>query len=176
MAEQPKEQTEQGAAETKKKKKPLGLVIVAVLMIAEAAAVFLVVSKTSGASSVQAAEIEGQGDHLHATVELPVIKGHFQNLTTGRVWDWETEIFLKVSEAHAEHVGAELEKRKAEISDGIAKIYRQAQHSHLREPGLQTLTRQVSAYLDKTLGKDPEGHAQFERVLIPKCDGYPAEF
>jgi hypothetical protein len=58
----------------------------------------------------------------------------------------------------------------------IATIFRQAQHSQLKEPGMQTITRQVAKYLDTVFGEDPEGEPYIQRVLVPKCDGYPADF
>jgi hypothetical protein len=29
---------------------------------------------------------------------------------------------------------------------------------------------------DEFFGSDPEGHSRIERVLVPVCDGYPADF
>ncbi|MCC6283946.1 MAG: hypothetical protein IT439_01400 [Phycisphaerales bacterium] len=162
---------------TKKKKPPIFLLAVAGMMAVEGAAVFLFVSKTMGANKAHAAEIVGAEEaHADATVELQVIQAHFQNASSGKTWDWDVEVFVKVRESKSEGVKAQLEQRKAEISDGIAKIFRQALHSHLREPGLQTVSRLLTAYLNETLGEDPEGHSFFERVLIPKCDGYPSEY
>ncbi len=43
-------------------------------------------------------------------------------------------------------------------------------------PGSETLTRQLTAMFDEFFGPDPEGHSRIERVLVPVCDGYPADF
>ncbi|MBX3363246.1 MAG: hypothetical protein KF866_00650 [Phycisphaeraceae bacterium] len=160
-----------------KSRKPLVIGAVAAIMVIEAVAVVLLVSLTSGGSRAAAAQLDGAAEAAgEASTEIQVVQTRFQNLSSGRVWDWETEIYLKVKNKHAEQVRSQLERRKAEIADGISKIFRQAQHSQLREPGLQTVTRQVTAYLEKAIGVDAEGNPYIERVLIPKCDGYPADF
>jgi flagellar basal body-associated protein FliL len=68
-----------------------------------------------------------------------------------------------------------LETRAAEMKEGISMIFRRAQHTHLREPGLETLNRQLTSFLDSVFGKDAEQKSRIERVVIPKCKGYPAE-
>jgi flagellar basal body-associated protein FliL len=162
---------------SKKKKPPIFLLAVAGIMVVEGAAVFLFVSKNMGGNKAQAAELAGADQaQADATIELPVTAAQYQNASSGKTWDWTIEVFIKVRESKGDYVKGQLEKRKAEINDGIAKIFRQAMHSHLREPGLQTITRLLTAYLNETLGEDPEGHSYFERVLVPKCDGYPSEY
>ena len=62
------------------------------------------------------------------------------------------------------------------MRDAISRIYRRAQLAQLREPGSETITRQLTAMLDEFFGPDPEGHSMIERVLVPVCDGYSADF
>ena len=52
-------------------------------------------------------------------------------------------------------------------------IIRRSAHAHLTEPGLETLHRQISAYVEGVFGFDPEGEPLVERVLLPKCQGLP---
>jgi flagellar basal body-associated protein FliL len=165
-------------ADAPAKKSPVKTIgIVAGLMIAEAAAVYFVMSST-GPKPAEATDVHLEGADGHdteASVELPLMEEKFQNLQTGRVWLWDVEIYLKVKAKHEEFVTAQLESRQAEIKEEISMIFRRAQHSNLKEPGLETIKRQVSAYISHALGKDAEGHERFERVVIPKCKGFPAD-
>jgi flagellar basal body-associated protein FliL len=165
-------------AKAEKKGLPIKTIgVVAGLMIAEAAGVFFFVSATgprsqsAGAQTIQGAD---QAD-LDASVEVPLIEDKFQNMQTGRVWIWDTEIVLKVRARNEAYVTKELEKRHAEIGEGIALIFRRSPHSNLKEPGLETVNRQVAAYMNQVLGKDGEGKDRLDRVVIPKCKGFPAD-
>lgn len=159
-----------------KKKGPKGAIIVAALMAVEAGAVFMV-AKMTGPKPVEAAvEVQkgdGHDDHA-ATVEIPLAEERFQNMQTGQVWVWDTEIALKVPARNEEAVSKVLESRGSEIKEGLAAIFRRAQHSQLKEPGLETINRQLTAFVNQMVGKDAEGHERVERVLIPKCRGFPA--
>lgn len=164
------------AAPAKKGGPPVKLLgIVAGLMIAEAAGVFMV-AKMTGPAKVEAAPLaKGDGHDQEATVEISLVDDRFQNMQTGRVWLWDTEIVLKVKAKNEEYVNKVLESRAAEIKEGVALVFRRAQHNQLKEAGLETLNRQLSAYLDDVVGKDADGKERIERVVIPKCKGFPAE-
>jgi flagellar basal body-associated protein FliL len=164
------------APEPKKKGSIKVIAMVAGLMIAEAAGVYALVGMTGSGTQQAAAEIHGaeQGE-LQQLVEIDLVDDKFQNMQSGRVWIWDTQIVLKVKKKNQEFVEGELAKRAAEIREGIAQIMRRAQHAHLREPDLTTLNRQLTAYLDKAFGPDPDGSTRLERVLLPKCKGYQIE-
>jgi hypothetical protein len=66
-------------------------------------------------------------------------------------------------------------KRTSEIQEGIAQIIRRAQHSHLKEADLVTVSRQVAAFADKVFGHDAQGNSRVERIMIPKCRGVDVE-
>ncbi len=51
-------------------------------------------------------------------------------------------------------------------------MFRRASPNQLREPGLETLNRQVTAYVERILGKDSEGRERIEKVMIPRCRGF----
>lgn len=174
------EQEAPAPAEGAKKKDGNGrrlLLVVAGIMLLEGAAVVAFLRFTAPPSA-RANELGGlaQADG-EALREVELIHTRFQNVATGRVWDWETEIHLKVRVKHQGRVEEMLENRKAEIHEGLARIFRKAQHSHLREAGLQTITRQIEGYVHEVFGADPAtGETLVERVIMPKCDGYPADF
>lgn len=167
----------QGEPEKKKKPPIVAIGAVLVVMIVEAAVVFVVAGMTSGGSSAAASELlDGRTAAGEAMVEVPVFSGKFQNLTSGRVYIWETEIVLEVRQKNAAHITQQLEQRQAAVREAIARIYRRAQHTQLKEPGSETIMRQLTAVLDDFFGPDGEGKSRISRVLVPVCDGYPADF
>lgn len=176
--EAPKEAAEPKSDAPAKKGPPIKAIgAVAAIMAVEAGAVFMI-AKMTGPKAAEASEthIEGadQTDH-EATVELPLIEEKFQNMQTGRVWIWDSEIVLKVRKKNEEFVQGVLDNRAAEIKEGVSMIFRRAQHSQLKEPGLETINRQLAAYLSQIIGKDADGKERLERVVIPKCRGFPAD-
>lgn len=122
---------------------------------------------------------EGKGGHEAGPtdiVEVLVAKDRFPNNHTGRTWLWDAEIHVQVRGKHSDRINGALTSRAAEIKTGLARIWRIAQHNHFNEPGLETLTRQVTDFLDSILGTTADGKSFIERVLIPRCVGYPTEY
>jgi flagellar basal body-associated protein FliL len=159
-----------------KKKPAKGIMLIAAIMVAEALAVYAFIGMSGGATKQAAAEIHGaELAELQQLVEIDLLDDKFQNMQTGRAWIWDTQFVLKVKRKNEAFVQGELDKRTAEIREGLAQIMRRAQHAHLREPELTTLNRQVTAYLDRALGPDPDGLSRIDRVLIPKCKGFQIE-
>lgn len=174
MADEEKqpETTEEAAP---KKKLPIKMAaIMAVLMIVEAAGVFFVVGMTGRVPSETAADMINDNDQ-ELTVELPLVEDKFPNMTQGPVWLWDVEIALKVKKKNEEHVSKVLEQHASEIKEGVSWIIRRAQHAQLKEPGLETLRRQLRAFLDEQLGEDLDGESRIEKVLIPRCRGFRAD-
>lgn len=166
-----------GDAAPTKKKSPLMLVgIVAVIMVVEAVGVFMVVGATGKKpADAHAEEIKG-AEHADTeqSVEIPLVDDKFQSMQGSQIWIWDVNVVLKAKKKNEKMVNDALEARAAEIHEAVAMIFRRAQLLQLREPGLETINRQISAYMNKLLGKDPEGKERFERVVIPKCKGFAA--
>lgn len=161
-------------AQGEKKKSPmLTLAIVAVVMVLEGVgAIGFIMLSGHGASDAGATGIEGQQQaEAEKTVEIPLVDGRFQNNASSRPWIWNVEIVLQVKKKNQERVQGELDRRKSEIAEGIALIIRRAAHSHLMEPGLETLHRQVNAYIQQVFGTDADEDPLVERVIIPRCQG-----
>ena len=160
-------------AESKKKSPIMTIAIVGVVMLLEAVGVAgFVMLSGGGASSANANSIEGKElAEQEKTVELPLIDGRFQNHASSQAWVWNVEAVLQVKKKNEESVTGELERRKAEITEGVALIIRRSAHAHLMEPGLETLHRQIAAYVEQIFGTDPNGDPMVERVIIPKCQG-----
>lgn len=158
-----------------KKKKPVKLIAAIGGVMALEAGVLVGVMGMTGPKKVDAKPVEVHSPDEDKTVEIEVVSDKFQNLQTGRVWVWDTSVFVQVKAKHEDQVNGILERRCAEIKEGIGQIVSRAQHAQLREPERQTLNRQITGYLNELL-KDDAGHALFERVLIPKCNGFSTDF
>lgn len=152
------------------------IIIIAVIMIVEGAAVFFLVSKMGGPQTVEASELVGlEGTGVEAPVELELLNGQFQNMQTGRVWEWRVEMYLRIRAKNEAEITRLMERDAATIKEGIALIFRRAHDRHLREPGLETITRQVTSYLNDQFGMDADGIPLIDRVIIPECKGFPAD-
>jgi flagellar basal body-associated protein FliL len=162
--------------EQPKKKSPImTMAIVAVVMVLEAlGAVGFIMFSGGGASNANANSIDGEElAEEEMTLEVGLIDGRFQNLASGQAWTWNIEAVLQIKKKNEAKVTEELERRSAEIKEGVALIIRRSAHSHLTEPGLETLHRQIAAYIEQVFGFDPDGESMVERVLIPRCQGAP---
>jgi flagellar basal body-associated protein FliL len=164
------------AAPAPPKKGPKMALVVAGVMVLEGVGVYMIAKMTSPKAAEAAVDIaHGEGDDdSQATVEIPLIEERFQNMQTGQIWVWDTEIVLKVKKKNEETVRATLDSKAAEIKEGVSAIFRRAQLNQLKEPGLETLNRQLMTYVGGMVGKDPEGHDRIERILVPKCRGFAA--
>jgi len=165
-----------GEAPAKKKPPIMMIGIVAGVMLVEAVGVYLLVGMTSAAGARASTElVDGKADPAEQIVEIEMIKDKFQNRTTGRVWQWQIEVFLKVRQKNVEHVTGTLTTRKAELKEGVSKIISSALDRHLAEPGRNTIDRQLTAYVNEMFGLDAEGTPRVEDVLIPALSGTPAD-
>ncbi|MEM1329325.1 MAG: flagellar basal body-associated FliL family protein [Planctomycetota bacterium] len=168
----------QGGGEEKKKSPMMTMIIVGVVMVIEAVVVAgLVMFSGMGPSSASAKDIEGieQADR-EKMVEIKLVESKFPNNTRGTTWLWDTEVYLQVRQKNEERITGVLEDRKAEIHSGIRLIFSQIHDSQLQEPGSQTITRQLAAFVNEVFGEDADGNPRIERVLLTKLAGFPADF
>lgn len=167
------------ASEEESSKKGGGLktmLIVAVLMLVEAGGLFVLLKGMGGPSAVSASELEGlEGTGEEAPTELMLVEDRFQNMQTGRVWEWRTQIYLRVRQKNIEEIKRIMERDAASIKEGIGMIFSRAQDRHLREPGRETIVRQLTTYLNEVFGLDPDGLPRIDRVIIPELKGFPAD-
>ena len=173
------ETTETESSSTPKKKGlPLKTIIVVLgLLIAEGAVVVGFVMFSGSPETVQGGELELTPiDELESVSELMIVRDKFPNHHTGRVWLWDIEVQVQVKQKHRERVEKVLQDRGAEIKTGISQIIRTAHQNHLQEPNLETLTRQLTQYLREVFGADADGEPRIQRVLLPNCVGFPADF
>ncbi len=175
----PDEQDNQDQAATTappSKSSKLPILIVAGLMLAEGVLVYLGVGILGSGPSQTAAEIQGLDElDREQQVEILLSEERFQNMQSGRVWGWQAEIWLKVRQKNETQVQAVMERDAAEIKEGIALIFRRAEDRNLREPGLETLSRQLTTFVHKVFGVDSDDDTLVERVIIAKLKGNPED-
>lgn len=161
-----------------KKGLPIKMIgIVGVIMVFEAVVVFVAFSAMGPKQA--AAKVDEHAivaDTSDTTVEIQIADEKFQNMQTGRVWLWDVSVFVQVKQKNQEKVEARLKQRNAEVKEELSRIISKAQHVQLKEPDRQTLLRQFGATLNKIFENDEHGDPLIERVLIPRCRGFPADF
>lgn len=171
---------EAAPAEAKAKKGlPIKVIaIVAVIMVLEAVAVVFVLGMLGGPkkSEAQVDPATLHHDESNEIQEIELVDDKWQNLTTGRVWIWDVAVVIQVKNKNVERVEKVLEQRGNQIREGVGQIVSKAQHAQLKEPERQSINRQIAAYLEKVVGTSDEGQSLVERVIIPKCRGFPADF
>lgn len=175
MADESAEKQDEATESGEKKPSKKILIVVGAIMALEGIGVAAFMMLTGGPADANAAMIEGQDlAQQEQLVEIDLVRDKFQNMHGDRIWLWDTEVKLKVREKDREFITQELEDRRGEIIEGISLIFRRAQPSTLKEPGLETLNRQITALLQEIFGNSPDGSPRIERVLLPKCLGFPA--
>jgi flagellar basal body-associated protein FliL len=163
--------------ESTKKGNPLILVgVVGVLMLLEAVGVYAVVTMMGPKNSEAALDINAEVEESERVVEVLLVEDRFINMQTGRVWQWAASIHLKLRNKNLERVQAEMERRQAEISEGIAEIISSAQDRHLREPNKETVRRQITAFVNDIFGEDAEGEPLIEQIVISRWLPSPLDF
>lgn len=176
MADDQENQDQAPAAGSESKSSKLPLLIVAALMLMEGVLVYVGVGILSSGPSESAAEIQGLDElDREQQVEVLLSEERFQNMQSGRVWGWQAEIWLKVRQLNQPQVQTIMERDAAEIKEGIALIFRRAEDRNLREPGLETLSRQITTFVHKVFGVDGEDEPLVERVIIAKLKGNPED-
>lgn len=155
------------------------IAVVAAVMLVEAVAVFVVMKaispKSSHAQTEHAALQHDDGDTLK---EIKVADEKYQNMSQGKdSWMWQIHVAVQVKKRHADKVEGILKSRESEIREGLRQIVGRADHNMLKEADSKALNRQFTAYLNTIVPVDEKSNEPLiERVLIPRCFGFPADF
>ncbi len=162
------------AAPARKKFPVKTMLVLGAVLLVEAAAIsaaFLLTGKP--------AEVKAQGAAIDeaALAEQPVeelvVADKFQNTRSGKIFIYDTEIFIVVRRKHQDQTKEDIKAMQAALSTDIATIFRRAEPSFLTEPTLATLTRQIRAALEQRLKKDEQGASVVQEVFIRKCTQLP---
>ena len=172
----PQDQAESGDAKEKSGKIGLKtIILVAGLLAGEAAIIGVAMTMWAGPGEVQAEIVETDDAEAETVSEILIVSDRFPNHQSGKIWLWDTEIQIQVKQKNNEYVTRVLEERNAEIKTGISALWRNAHHRYLTEPNLETMTRQLTEYLNGVFGVDAEGEPRVFKVLIPRCVGLPGD-
>lgn len=162
MADSPKGQTEDQAGG----KKPF--ILVAALLVIEAALIISVMKFAGGTPDVAAASSPDLDPELMASekiVEVLVLDAKLPNSKSGSSYLYSTEIYVQVKAKHVDQVQSLVSQFYNEIKAELTAVWRTSEPSHFQEPKLETLTRKVTALLEGRLGVDP----MTEEPVLQKC-------
>ena len=168
------EQDNQNAPVSKKKFALRTFAALLVMLLLQAGVVSTVFFITGQPADVRAEGAKLEEAELEEPVELQLVEDRFQNTRTGRAYLYDTEIYIVVPRKHQQYVQTRLERMHAQVTTEIATIFRRAEPSHLLEPELSTLTRQITAVTDRRFGYDEDGEPYVREVLIRRCMQFPA--
>lgn len=147
---------ESQAQPAKKSKKPI--LMIAVVVILEAAVIVGVMSMFGGPAEVKAdseltAKVDEAGEKI---VEVPVLTDKLTNNRSGSTYIYSAEIYAQVKQKHEERVKAELAQFQNEIKAEIKAIWRTSEPHHFQEPNLENLNRKVYTLLGNRFGNDQQ--------------------
>lgn len=108
-------------------------------------------------------------------IEIQVADQRFPNTKRGRTYLYDTEVYVVVKRKNEEQITAKVELMSAQINADIREIIGRADPSHLLEPTLATLRRQIQARLDERLGLDEEGRTYIQSIVITKFTQFRAD-
>ncbi|MHC5004745.1 MAG: hypothetical protein ACYTJ0_16660 [Planctomycetota bacterium] len=149
------ENTEQASGNTKSRLRTI--ILLAGLLIGEAAVIIGVLTLFGGPPAVQAESGIGevQVPEEEKIVEHLVVDGRFPNSKRGVTYLYDTEVYVQVQRQHEHMVASELEQFRNEIKAELTAIWRTSEPNHFDEPKLENLTRKVYALLNDRFGVDP---------------------
>ncbi|UCD74452.1 MAG: hypothetical protein JSV91_11765 [Phycisphaerales bacterium] len=156
------------AADTGAKKSRMQVIIlVALMLIAEAAVIIGVLMFVGRPAAVEATSSLGdlQTAEDDKIVELLVLDDKLFNNKTGTPYLYDAEIYVHVKRKYADRVVEELEQFQNEIKTEIAAIWKTSDPHQFQEPKNESLTRKVYALLDERFGLDQKT----SEPIVTKC-------
>ncbi|MEE2719305.1 MAG: DEK C-terminal domain-containing protein [Planctomycetota bacterium] len=154
------------------------LFLVAGVLIVEAAAFvgFMTFSGGPEAAHAGGALDVVATDPDRAVVETLVLDARLQNNRSGVTYVCDTEIWVQVRGRHLGAVEQEISRLNNEIRAEINATWKASEPRHLREPGLETVTRKIYALLSDRFGHDLEtGEPVILKCVIVAGTGFRAD-
>ncbi len=160
-----------------KKKPPLKMIIVlASIFIIEGAiiaGIFMVTGKPADVKADPAiADMEAMAEQL---IEEIVVEAKYPNTKSGRTYIYDAVVYVVVKQKYQGEVRGKLDSMTAQVNSDVREIIGRAEPSHLLEPTLATIKRQIKAALDGRLGRDEEGRSRVEDVVITRFTRFRAD-
>lgn len=149
------------------------IAVIAGVLLMEALTVVGVLMFSGGPEEVKAEGDLGKLVNDDAKdVEILVVAAKFQNARQGKIFQYDTEVFIVGKKKYEEKLTEAVKTKSAQIRTEIDAIFGRAEPNHLLAADRTTIARQVTAVLEKLLGEDEEGKPLVRKVLIPKCIQY----
>lgn len=170
------DETDNASEKPKRKLPPKALLILAAVLVIEAAVisgVFLVAGKPADVKADGAAEDEAA--IAEQLVEELVLADKFPNTKRGRTYIYDAEVYIVIRRKYQIQIQDELKSMTAQIGADVRTIISRAEPNHLLEPTLATIKRQIKASLDDRLGRDENGQSRVEQVVITKFTQFRAD-
>ena len=156
---------------TKKSLNLKAIIMVAVMLIAEAGIIIgllMVVGKPTDVSALEPGLGEAAPAEGDKIVEMLVLDAKLFNNKSGMSYMYDTEIYAHVKQKFETRVNGELEQFQNEIKAEIAAIWKTCEPHQFQEPKNESLTRKVYALLNARFGVDQETGDP----LVTKCIVY----
>ncbi len=147
----------------------LAIVIVALLMIGEGAAIYFLTNAISGRPAVAGAGEGEEGDGVAAPlesefVEVKIAQCRPSNRKTGKTITLKLDISVLVDPAERERIEKMVEAKEGRLLDRVNFVIRSADPKHLDEPGLESIKRRLKHEFHKVFGEDE----LIKEVLLPE--------
>jgi hypothetical protein len=161
-----------------KKRRFSTMLLVTGVLLAEAAAFVGFMTLAGGPETAQAGSalevVPANPDE--AVVETLVLDARLQNNRSGVTYVCDTEIWIQVRGRHLQSVELEIARLHNEIRAEINSTWKGCEPRHLREPGLETVTRKIYALLADRFGHDVEsGESVILKCVIVAGTGFRAD-
>lgn len=156
--------------QAKSSSKKMQVLVIALLMIGEGLAIYLLSNSLSPApASAVAANGAGGNDAIGLVTEQQVAEVELaecrpSNKMSGKLINFHVRVSVLVAAADKERVEKTAKAGRGRLLDRIHFVFRSADLKHLNEPALETVKRRLKHEFDRIFGDDE----LIKEVLIPE--------
>lgn len=157
-------------ARAKSGSKKMQVLVVALLMIGEGVAIYLLTNALGQAPASAVAAGAGPGENAIGVVtdeqltEVELAECRPSNKMSGKLINFHVRVSVLVAAEDRERVEKMAKARRARLLDRIQFVFRSADLKHLNEPALETVKRRLKHEFDRVFGDDE----LIMEVLIPE--------
>ncbi|MDG2291020.1 MAG: hypothetical protein P8L37_00025 [Phycisphaerales bacterium] len=104
-----------------------------------------------------------------------MLDDRLENNRSGATHVFDTEIWVHAQSRHQHSLTMELDRLRNEIRSEINAVWKSSEPRHLREPGLETVTRRMHDLLGDRFGRDElTGESVIRKCVIVAGTGFRA--
>lgn len=157
-------------AQAKSGSKKMQVLVVALLMIGEGVAIYLLTNALGQAPASAVAAGAGPGGNAIGVVtdeqltEVELAECRPSNKMSGKLINFHVRVSVLVAAEDRERIEKMAKARRARLLDRIQFVFRSADLKHLNEPALETVKRRLKHEFDRVFGDDE----LIKEVLIPE--------